>query len=84
VGGHYREATPLGYVELMRYADDTMLVFGREDDAQRVMRVLLLALAKFGLRLNPQKTPLVAFGKRTAWRVRSTQDSTRGRWTFSA
>jgi hypothetical protein len=37
-----------GYVELLCYADDMLLVFEREDDAQRIMRVLLLRLAKFG------------------------------------
>jgi RNA-directed DNA polymerase len=58
-----------GYVELIRYADDTLLVFERGDDAQRVMRVLPLRLAKFGLRLNAQKTRLVPFGKRAAWRA---------------
>jgi len=58
-----------GYMELIRYADDTLLVFEREDDAQRVMRVLPLRLAKFGLRLNAQKTRLVPVGKRTAWRA---------------
>jgi RNA-directed DNA polymerase len=58
-----------GYVELIRYADDTLLVFEREEDAQRVMRVLPLRLATFGLRLNAQKTRLVPFGKRAAWRA---------------
>jgi RNA-directed DNA polymerase len=58
-----------GYVELIRDADDTRLVFAREDDAQRVMRVLPLRLAKFGLRLNAQKTQLVPFGKRAAGRA---------------
>jgi group II intron reverse transcriptase/maturase len=58
-----------GYVELIRYADDTLLVFEHEDDAQRVMRVLPLRLAKFGLRLNAQKTRLVPFGKRAARRA---------------
>jgi RNA-directed DNA polymerase len=33
------------------------------------MRVLPLRLAKFGLRLNAQKTRLVPFGKRAAWRA---------------
>jgi hypothetical protein len=32
-----------GYMELMRYPDDTLLVFEREEDAQRVMRVLPFA-----------------------------------------
>lgn len=58
-----------GYVELVRYADDTLLVFEREDDAQQVMRVLPLRLAEFGLRLNAQKTRLVPYGKRAAWRA---------------
>jgi RNA-directed DNA polymerase len=58
-----------GYVELLRYAEDTLLVFEREDDAQRVMRVLPLRLAKFGVRLNAQNTRLVPFGKRAAWRA---------------
>jgi RNA-directed DNA polymerase len=58
-----------GYGELLRYADDTRLVFAREDDAQRVMRVLPLRLATFGRRLNAQKTRLVPFGKRAARRA---------------
>jgi group II intron reverse transcriptase/maturase len=59
-----------GDVELIRYADETLLVFAREDDAQRVMRVLALRLATFGLRLNAQNTQLVPFGKRAAWQAR--------------
>jgi RNA-directed DNA polymerase len=58
-----------GYVELMRYADDTLFVFEREDEPQRVMRVLPLRLATFGLRLNAQKTRLVSFGTHAAWRA---------------
>ncbi len=58
------------YCELIRSAGDTLLVFAREDDAQRVMRVLPLRLAKFGLRRTAQKTRLVAFGKRAAGRRR--------------
>ena len=58
-----------GYVELMRDADDTLLVFAREDDAQRVMRVLPVRLAKFGVRLNAQNTRLVPVGTRAAWRA---------------
>jgi hypothetical protein len=55
--------------ERMRDADDTRLGFAREDDAQRVMRVLPRRLAKFGRRLNAQNTRLVAFGKRAAGRA---------------
>jgi RNA-directed DNA polymerase len=58
-----------GYSELMRYADDTLAVFEYEDDAQRFMRVLPRRLAKFGRRLNTQKTRLLACGRRHARRM---------------
>jgi RNA-directed DNA polymerase len=56
-----------GYCTLLRYADDALALFEREDDAHRFMRVLPLRLGKFGLRLNLQKTRLLAFGKQEAW-----------------
>jgi RNA-directed DNA polymerase len=56
-----------GYCMILRYADDALALFEREDDAHRFMRVLPRRLAKFGLRLNPQKTQLIAGGKRYAW-----------------
>ena len=55
-----------GYCSLIRYADDAVAVFEREEDAQRFMRVLPRRLGKFGLRLNLDKTQLLAFGKRHA------------------
>jgi group II intron reverse transcriptase/maturase len=58
-----------GYCNLLRYADDALAVFETEDDARRFLRVLPLRLGKVGLRLNTQKTHLVAFGKRLAWQV---------------
>ena len=58
-----------GYCALIRYADDAVAVFEREDDAHRFMRVLPKRLGKFGLRLNLDKTHLMAFGKRQAWRM---------------
>ena len=53
-----------GYCALIRYADDALAVFEREDDARRFWRVLPFRLGKFGLRLNIDKTHLLAFGKR--------------------
>lgn len=50
-----------GRVSLVRYADDLVLMFEREDDAQRVMAVLAKRFAKYGLTLHPEKTRLVAF-----------------------
>ena len=52
-----------GYCAIIRYADDAIIVFQREDDAHRFMRVLPRRLEKFGLRLNTNKTKLLAFGK---------------------
>src|SRR5262249_12601221 len=56
-----------GYCTILRYADDAMALFEREDDAHRVMRVLPLRLGKYGLRLNPQKTRLPPLGQHPAW-----------------
>jgi len=52
-----------GAAHLIRYADDAVIVFACEDDARRVMAVLAKRLAKYGLRLHPEKTRLVAFGR---------------------
>lgn len=58
-----------GYCNLIRYADDARAVFERQEDAERFMRVLPLRLGKFGLRLNTQKSRLLACGKRHAWQA---------------
>jgi group II intron reverse transcriptase/maturase len=50
-----------GRATLVRYADDAVMVFEREDDAQRVLAVLAKRFAKYGLTLHPDKTRLVAF-----------------------
>jgi len=44
---------------IIRYADDFLLGFTREDDARRVMEVLPKRLGKYGLRLHPEKTKLL-------------------------
>jgi retron-type reverse transcriptase len=53
----------------LRYADEALAGLETEDDARRFLRVLPWRLGKFGWRLNTQKTPRVAFGKRLAWQV---------------
>ncbi len=50
-----------GKAVLVRYADDGVLGFERQDDAQRVMAVLGKRLERFGLTLHPEKTRLLAF-----------------------
>jgi group II intron reverse transcriptase/maturase len=46
---------------LIRYADDFVMGFSCEEDAQRVMEVLPKRFAKYGLTLHPDKTRLVPF-----------------------
>lgn len=44
---------------LIRFADDFLLLFSSQEDAERVMKVLPKRLGKYGLTLHPEKTKLV-------------------------
>lgn len=55
-----------GEAKLYRYADDLIATFQFKNDADRFMQVLTMRFNKFGLKLHPQKTQLLEFG-RTAW-----------------
>jgi len=46
---------------LIRYADDAVMVFEKEEDARRVLEVLPKRFGKYGLTLHPEKTRLAAF-----------------------
>ena len=50
-----------GKAQLIRYCDDFVIGFEREDDARRVMSVLGRRLGRFGLTLHPDKTRLLSF-----------------------
>jgi group II intron reverse transcriptase/maturase len=50
-----------GSAVLVRYADDAVFVFAREEDARRVLAVLPKRFGKYGLTLHPDKTRLVPF-----------------------
>jgi hypothetical protein len=50
-----------GRATLVRYCDDFVIGFEREDDARRVMAVLGKRLGRFGLALHPDKTRLIPF-----------------------
>ena len=52
-----------GEAHLVRFADDLVIVFAGEDDARRVYDVLPKRMEKYGLRLHPDKTRLVRFGR---------------------
>ena len=50
-----------GRTELIRFADDFVVVCEHELDARRVLAVLPKRFGKYGLRLHPDKTRLVRF-----------------------
>jgi len=52
-----------GRAWLIRYADDFVICFEREDDARRIWEVLPKRFAKYGLTLHPDKTRLLCFLK---------------------
>ena len=51
----------VGGAEMVRFADDLVLVFHREEDAKRVAEVIGKRFARFGLELHPEKTKLIEF-----------------------
>lgn len=58
-----REVQPrlAGQAQIIRYADDFVVLFEREEDARKVMGVLPKRFGKYNLRLHPEKTRLVPF-----------------------
>jgi RNA-directed DNA polymerase len=57
-----------GQVSIVRYADDFVMGFERENDARQMLVDLDNRMAKFGLRLHEDKTRLIMFGKFAAER----------------
>jgi hypothetical protein len=52
-----------GKAHLIRYCDDFVIGFEREGDAKRVSGVLGRRFERYGLRLHPEKTRLLPFGR---------------------
>jgi len=50
-----------GKASLIRFADDGVIAFEREDDARRVMGVIAKRFERYGLKLHPEKTRVVRF-----------------------
>ena len=61
--GHEVKACLKGRAFLVGYADDFVMGFACEQDAQRVCAVLPKRFGKYGLNLHPTKTRLIAFGR---------------------
>ena len=62
----WRRKTASGDVIVIRYADDTIVGFQHEHEAQAFLRDLQERLREFELALHPKKTRLIRFGRYAA------------------
>ena len=59
-----------GYARFIRYADDFVVCFQKEEEAEEFGRVLRQRLSKFGLTASEEKSRIISFGRYpyyTAW-----------------
>jgi group II intron reverse transcriptase/maturase len=59
----WRRREAAGDMIIVRYADDIVVGFEREDDARRFLDAMRERLAQFALSLHPDKTRLIEFGR---------------------
>jgi hypothetical protein len=59
-----------GRARLIRYADDFVVCFAKQADAERFRSELVVRLGKFGLAVEPSKTKVLAFGRSAQERAR--------------
>jgi group II intron reverse transcriptase/maturase len=59
----WRRRHALGEVYIVRYADDFVMGFERQEDAQAIRAAMAERLARFGLTLHPDKTRVIRFGR---------------------
>ena len=52
-----------------RYADDTTLMAEREEELKRLLMKVKEESEKFGLKLNIQKTKIMASGPISSWQI---------------
>jgi len=64
----WRKKVAHGDVIMVRYADDAVLGFEHEHEAECLLEQLRQRLQKFGLELHPDKTRLIEFGRFAAER----------------
>jgi group II intron reverse transcriptase/maturase len=62
----WRQREVTGDMIIVRYADDMVVGFEREDDAQRFLVEMRARLEEFELSLHPDKTRLIEFGRLAA------------------
>ena len=57
------------YINNLRYADDTTLMVESEDELKSLLMKVKEESEKVGLRLNIQKTKIMASGPITSWEI---------------
>ena len=57
------------YINNLRYADDTTLTAESEEDLKSLMMTVKEESEKVGLKLNTQKTKIMASGPITSWQI---------------
>jgi RNA-directed DNA polymerase len=71
----WRRRNATGDMIVVRYADDTIVGFQHQKDAERFLADLKERIAKFALELHPDKTRLIAFGRFVAEQRRARGES---------
>ena len=59
----------LGDINNLRYADDTTLIAGKEEDLKSFLMKVKEESEKFGLKLNIQKTKIMASSLIVSWQI---------------
>ena len=71
----WREQHAKGDVIVIRYADDVVMGFSERINAERCLASLRERFAKFGLKLHPDKTRLIEFGRFASERRRERSEA---------
>ena len=66
---HKLESRLLGEINKLRYADDTTLMAEREEELKSLLMKVKEESEKVGLKLNIQKTKIMASGPITSWEI---------------
>jgi len=79
---YWRKTRARGNVVIVRFADDFIVGFQYQDDAEKFLGELRGRLAKFSLELHPEKTRLIEFGPRAAWNRKARGEGKPETFTF--
>jgi group II intron reverse transcriptase/maturase len=78
----WRKQQAHGEMVVVRFADDFIVGFEHQEDAERFLHGLRERFARFGLELHPDKTRLLAFGRKVDREWRNGQGPKPGTFDF--